>query len=648
MEEERREQVPGGGGSGGAAVEATGSLRAGSDAPPVPPAKPEASGGRAGPPRGNGRKGSGDAPGCRRTSGRRHSPEERRRAVEAFRASGQDGRTFAKLWGVSYMSLYKWAQRYRDLGPKGLERLTDGPPKRRGRPPLPAPVREEIAAVKRRFPDFGLRKVRDFLVRFVGVRVSAGSVQKTLRDEGLPPGAASPRRRRRRPGPPRRFERARPGELWQSDITYLYLPGHREPLYLVAFLDDFSRYVVSFGLHTHQKAAIVIEALLEGIARFGKPQEVLTDQGRQYFAWRGRSEFEKLLLREGVKHVVARSHHPQTVGKCERFWETVKRELWDRVSPKDLLEARERLGHFIAHYNHFRPHQGLGRGVVPADRFFGAASEVREAIEKTITANELRLALGERPRKPAYLVGQIGDHLVSMHGEGGRVVIHTEDGRVEEIGLEELGMAGEKKKSRQEGGDDDDGACGGSVRSGGGGGDGGSGGAAARREEPGEAGAVRGAEACACPDEGALGGGDGGGAPEGARDGGGAAGGMGGTGDEGGGGAEALGAPGEGLAAQPAGGGGDGGGAAQAAQEPSRDAAGPAAASGGGSAVAAEADRGARGGAAGGAEPDRDPAGDAGAEAGAGDAGAEARQGEEPCSREPGQAESGSEGSART
>ena len=56
-----------------------------------------------------------------------------------------------------------------------------------------------------------------------------------------------------------------------------------------------------------------MDSLLLGIQRFGKPEEVLIDQGRQYFRWRGRSEFQKLLDREGIKYLVARSHHPQTL-----------------------------------------------------------------------------------------------------------------------------------------------------------------------------------------------------------------------------------------------------------------------------------------------------------------------------------------------
>src|SRR5204862_5208447 len=103
--------------------------------------------------------------------------------------------------------------------------------------------------------------------------------------------------------------------------------------------------------------------------KYGKPREVLTDQGRQYFAWRGKSAFQKLLVKQGIEHAVARSHHPQTLGKCERLWQSVAEELWDRVHPQELEEARARLKHYFAFYNFFRPHQGIDGGI-PAERFF--------------------------------------------------------------------------------------------------------------------------------------------------------------------------------------------------------------------------------------------------------------------------------------
>lgn len=379
-----------------------------------------------------------------------YTPEQRRAAVEAFLKAGQTITDFARVFGVSRDILSRWIKRYRADGPKGLE------PRRRGRPKgsragtrvptrvgqrIAQPVRDLIARTKTRFPSFGLLKVRQFLLRFHAVKVSTGGVKRALQDAGVPVAPPLLKRVRRAPPAVRSFERAKPMELWQSDITSFPIGRHRERAYLTVFLDDSSRYVVSFALHLQQKSELVIEALKDGIARFGKPQEILTDQGRQYFSWRGKSEFQWLLKRDGIRHVVARSHHPQTVGKCERLWETVKQELLDRVELKDVADARLRLAHYFAHYNFFRPHQGID-GLVPADRFFSVQAALRQALEAQLQKNELSLALHEAPPPPVFLFGQIGDQQVVMHGERGRVVIRTAGGEERELVAEEIEVNG--------------------------------------------------------------------------------------------------------------------------------------------------------------------------------------------------------------
>ena len=382
-----------------------------------------------------------------------YSDAERVAAVVAYRRSGLTQRAFAKTWGLSIKTLSVWVRRAQREGDQGLATRQRG--RRKGsvnrRGGLPAAVAAAIVETKRRFPDFGLKKVAQHLARFAGLRVSPSSVRHTLRRAGVRPTAPVRRARRSRPLP-RRFERASPNQLWQTDITSLVLPRHGARVYLTVFLDDHSRYVVSWQLASHQKGELVLEALRDGVGRFGKPEEVLTDQGRQYFSWRGRSDFQKELAKLGIRHVVARAHHPETVGKCERLWKTVQEELWSRCSPLDISEARQRVGHFFAHYNHLRPHQGL-EGAVPADRFFGAETAVRAQLEANLSANELQLAIGEPPRQPVYLVGQVGEHAVSVHGERGRLVVVTPSGR-QELSFEELGAA--SSAPQQEGASDDE------------------------------------------------------------------------------------------------------------------------------------------------------------------------------------------------
>ena len=173
---------------------------------------------------------------------RRHfTPEEKRAAVEAFEQSELSQADFCLTWGLSVPSLRSWLRVYRAEGPQGLEpkprkKAEPGDPRK-----LPDAIRAEIVSTKEENPSFGARKVRDELFRFRGMKVSATTVAKVLEEAGLPTGPRVPLRRRRRASPPRRFERARPGEMWQSDITSLVLRREGRRVYLTVFMDDHGR-----------------------------------------------------------------------------------------------------------------------------------------------------------------------------------------------------------------------------------------------------------------------------------------------------------------------------------------------------------------------------------------------------------------------
>lgn len=354
-----------------------------------------------------------------------YSPTERKKILEIYLSSEMSKTDFCKVWGISSTTLLTWEKRYEERGSDGLMNAKPRSDDKRVGPKVPAQVRAEIVDLKKKEPSFGIKKISQWLFRFRGVKVSPGSVRKAVVGEGLP--LARPKKKRKKSSDRiRRFERARPMQLWQSDITQLTLGQYWSRVYLTVFMDDHSRYIVGWRLQSRQTADLVIDAFKDACTRFGKPEEVLTDQGRQYFAWRGKSELEKLLEKDGIKHVVSRAHHPQTLGKCERFWETVQNEFWTRVKPQDLEEARVRIKYFIDHYNHQRPHQGLN-GQVPADRFFGVAEGVREAIEKTIEQNALKMAVGELPKPPAFLIGQVGNQRIAFHGTSGKFILHHEE-----------------------------------------------------------------------------------------------------------------------------------------------------------------------------------------------------------------------------
>ncbi len=361
----------------------------------------------------------------------RYTPVERKKIVESYLSSDMKKMDFCKTWGVSSGTLLTWVQRYHEFGAEGLMQKPRKADDKRLGSKTPEVVQNEIIQIKKEEPSYGIKKIKNWLFRYRGVKVSTGTVRRTVVENGLPL-VARTKKRKKSSDRVRRFERARPMQLWQSDITQRNIGVHSMRVYLTIFMDDHSRYIVGWRLHSRQTADLVLDAFKDAMVRFGKPEEVLTDQGRQYFAWRGKSELEKVLEKENIKHVVSRAHHPQTLGKCERFWETLTNEFWTRVKPGDLEEARQRLKYFIDHYNHQRPHQGLN-GEVPADRFFGIAEEVREAIQKTVEANSLKLAIGELPKPPAFLIGQVGDQRIAFHGTSGGFYLTHENLKKEEI-----------------------------------------------------------------------------------------------------------------------------------------------------------------------------------------------------------------------
>ena len=200
-------------------------------------------------------------------------------------------------------------------------------------------------------------------------------------------------------------------------------------------MDDNSRFITGYGIHASQSGAMVLEVVRTAIVAYGTPQEMLTDNGSQYVTWRGTSAFHREMDQRGIKHIVAKPQRPQTLGKVERFWGTLWRECIETSVFVDLEDARRRIGHFIDYYNFQRPHQGID-GLVPADRYFGAASEVLATLRSRVAANALELARNGLPKAPFYMTGRIGERAFSVHAEGERMILKREGEARTEVDLQ--------------------------------------------------------------------------------------------------------------------------------------------------------------------------------------------------------------------
>lgn len=380
------------------------------------------------------------APGAQDSAAAAGSPgtltgEQRLLILDAWKRSGLGASDFAPLVGLTPRTLSHWKRLFEEHGPAGLVESPRGGPQGSR---LPEVTKRAILMLKEANPGFGCQRISDMLFRGPGLGASAGAVARVLREAGY---ELAEEPTRPHAAPIVRFERARPNQLWQTDLFTFLLKRQNRRVYLVAFLDDHSRFVVAYGLHASQSGALVREVLRAGITSWGPPEEVLTDNGAQYVTWRGKSAFTRELEQRGIKHVVAAPRRPRTLGKIERMWGTLWRECLETALFADLEDARRRVGWFFDWYNFSRTHEGIG-GLVPADRFFGAESEVRRTLAARVAANALDLARYGQPRKPFYVTGRVGDQAFSVHAEGERMILTRVDGTREEVAMEKPGAGG--------------------------------------------------------------------------------------------------------------------------------------------------------------------------------------------------------------
>ena len=161
-------------------------------------------------------------------------------------------------------------------------------------------------------------------------------------------------------------------QLWQVDFTEFQIPEYGT-YYSTNVLDYFSRYVLACLIRASHTADDLIDAIemakREAISILGEdcfPEKVLlvSDQGP---AMKSKT-FRKYIQGSIFRHVLARGHHPQTIGMLERFNESQKYERIYRREYTDPIDAEIDLEAYRIKYNTYRPHEALGYDV-PANYY---------------------------------------------------------------------------------------------------------------------------------------------------------------------------------------------------------------------------------------------------------------------------------------
>ncbi|MFI0454616.1 IS481 family transposase [Actinomadura sp. 6N118] len=337
--------------------------------------------------------------------------EQRYRAVLEVEA-GVPVTEVAARFGVSRQSVHAWLRRYRDSGLAGLvdrSRRPESCPHQ-----MPGEVEVMVCELRRKHPGWGPVRLVHELGRF-GVEPvpSRMSVYRVLVRHGL----VQPGRGRRKREEFRRWEREEPMALWQMDIVGGVLLADGTECKVVTGVDDHSRFCVIASVVTRATGRAVCLAFASALRQFGVPNEVLTDNGKQFtdrFGKGGEVLFDRICRDNGIVHRLTQPRSPTTTGKIERFHGSLRRELLDDAVPfADLPAAQAAVTQWVADYNTVRPHQALGMAC-PADRFDVSRARSEQdllplrlpaamgfAPAPATAAEELELSLGGRDVPPA-------------------------------------------------------------------------------------------------------------------------------------------------------------------------------------------------------------------------------------------------------
>jgi len=283
--------------------------------------------------------------------------------ITAVIVEGRSQAEVARAYGVSKGWVSKLVARYRAEGEAAFEPRSRRPTRSPNQ--TPSEVVDLIVRIRGELSEQGLDAGADTIVWHLGhrhgVRVSPATVWRHLKANGL----IEPQPKKRPKSSYIRFEAAMPNEMWQADFTHWPLADGSDTE-ILTFLDDHSRYALSVTTHPRVTGSIVLTEFRSAISRYGQPVSTLTDNG-MVFTTRlaggrgGRNSFEAELARLGIIQKNSRPNHPTTIGKAERFQQTLKQWLRSQPPADTITGLQALLDTFVNIYNHQRPHRSLGR-----------------------------------------------------------------------------------------------------------------------------------------------------------------------------------------------------------------------------------------------------------------------------------------------
>lgn len=264
--------------------------------------------------------------------------EQREEVLLAFIHGEISKQQAADLLDCTKRTIENYRTAYRKQGKEGLKDHRHS-----NNHKLTEEQKQKIIAVKQKDRWRSARNIRDRL----RLSVHAEQVRRILSVNGLMKENIT------RVKPIQRFEADVPNQLWQCDIMGKIVFPQIGILYLIATLDDHSRFCLSGEWFKTQGKMNVFQVWYQALARWGVPDRMLQDEGSQYKARTrfGTADYQWYANALGIELVWA--HKAQTKGKIERFWKFVQsdfvREVWDARS---IDEVNGAFRVWLARYNY--------------------------------------------------------------------------------------------------------------------------------------------------------------------------------------------------------------------------------------------------------------------------------------------------------
>ena len=291
----------------------------------------------------------------------------------------------AKQVQKSTRTIYRWLQQHRDGN--NVSNLQQSSKKKRRRK-YSIDDFNRIKELKEKNPKRSATAIQKLLEKQGdSIIPSESTIRRYLREHGL--GRVSSEYRRGYVV----FEREAPNELWQIDIAGVQTVGHLGPIYLFAVLDDCSRFVPFAFYAKNEKGYNVIRLLQNAFMTHGRPKQLLADNGRQFRNTIGElgTKYTQLLELLDIKPIFAKPRHPQTKGKLERFFGTVKTSFLSeaRYQVKNdksvtLTDFNEMFQKWLKYYNYEHRHRSLPNRCSPAEVYFHKENRVFRPLETKV------------------------------------------------------------------------------------------------------------------------------------------------------------------------------------------------------------------------------------------------------------------------